>query len=197
MHHFWPIQTDSKQTDAKRLVAAGHQFVLKQQIQGSATVVVVSIDKSARMASISCLGDSAALVIRKAEFIAFHTPIQSEGWNQPHQLVDYQHTTRDCPLGKMASSAFQATVQLEKGDVIIAATDGLFDNVFQADIVQCVKECLNEDVSEGEIARRLVVSAWIHSMDTAYASPFARDSNGAWKVGGKQDDIAVAVHLVQ
>lgn len=79
--------------------------------------------------------------------------------------------------------------KLREGDVVVLATDGLFDNMNDKDIVAVVEQ--EED--EMMMAEKLGEMASTRSVDTKFASPFmlaAKKAGVKWK-GGKADDITV------
>lgn len=69
-------------------------------------------------------------------------------------------------------------------------TDGLFDNVYDFDMVPCLSKPTPTEQATciGEIA-------YAKSKDKAYESPFAVGAKKArqWYQGGKEDDITVVV----
>lgn len=83
---------------------------------------------------------------------------------------------------------------VQEGDVLIVATDGLFDNVPNYEIIQYVQQIQDPMTlaeSLGELASE-------RGMDEEYESPFMKAAKAAgekWK-GGKPDDITVVVARV-
>lgn len=87
-------------------------------------------------------------------------------------------------------------LDLESGDVIVLATDGLWDNVSESIVLEALTGVKTENLqttcnSIALIARRL-------SHDEQYASPFAVKANyhGIKTVGGKPDDITLVLLYV-
>lgn len=98
------------------------------------------------------------------------------------------------------------------GDVVLLATDGLFDNVFDEEIIKILTDASK---STAEKAAVVAKTAYKHSIDPSYVSPFAMKEREyfAFKlglptkdtgfpgrnriVGGKMDDITVVVATVQ
>jgi len=92
---------------------------------------------------------------------------------------------------------------LEKGDIIICGTDGLWDNMFVDEITKVVTKNLeglgeisNTVESVSNIAKELALLALNHGRDPYYASPFAQRSNRNNTRGGKLDDTTVLVSYV-
>ncbi|CCX04619.1 Similar to Protein phosphatase PTC7 homolog; acc. no. Q5U3N5 [Pyronema omphalodes CBS 100304] len=120
----------------------------------------------------------------------------------------------DCPrqLGTNSpdTPAGQAVVQeveVQDGDILLLATDGLVDNMWDAEILQVIEEVLGEpeEVIEREagtggdagrmkvLASRIVEQAKKTAMDMFAESPYMERSidEGLGIEGGKWDDISV------
>lgn len=159
---------------------------------GSATFCVAVIhNENAKgiKVDVANLGDSGLMVIRDQDII-FRTDVQQAAFNTPYQL-----TLRPEGIASDTSAKAQsASVQLEKGDIVVMGTDGLFDNVFPADIINV----LSKEKTAANMADSLVATARMHSLRTDYESPFAVEAlkSGKFYVGGKPDDITVIVALI-
>lgn len=80
---------------------------------------------------------------------------------------------------------------------MIVGSDGVFDNLFNKDILKCLpSQTVNADVQK--IANCLADSSLALSKDEAYDSPFAVNARKYKKrhPGGKEDDITVVVSKV-
>ena len=89
-------------------------------------------------------------------------------------------------------------------DFVVMGTDGLFDNLYDADIHACLAPSIQakkgltdvfELINASAVATCMASKAYTLSKDRRYMSPFAQ---GASKVrqfymGGKEDDITVIV----
>ena len=64
-------------------------------------------------------------------------------------------------------------VPLLSGDIIIAGTDGLFDNVFAEEVASLVSFARSRGDSPARVARALVDYTEVKSQDTTHLSPFA------------------------
>jgi len=85
------------------------------------------------------------------------------------------------------------------GDIILAATDGLFDNMSDKLIVKELRKLEDEDpASLKKMARSLAEQARDLSFDPEYMSPFSREArkNGYYMRGGKPDDITIILSIV-
>jgi protein phosphatase PTC7 len=78
-----------------------------------------------------------------------------------------------------------------KGDIVVMATDGVFDNVYDADMEPCILDNKTPESRADCIGEK----AYKMSHDRKYFSPFAKGAKEAGKyyIGGKKDDITVVV----
>jgi len=159
-----------------------HAYENTQDISGSSTACVVALEFD-ELATLN-VGDSGFMVIRDGE-IVHRTKEQQYSFNYPYQLGSgSQHTPSDGDL---------ATIKTQEGDLVIIGSDGLFDNLFDSEIVDIV----NEELLNGpqEIADQLTMRAYEASAQKTEATPFAVNArkNGFNYEGGKMDDITVLV----
>ncbi|EMS50480.1 putative protein phosphatase 2C 71 [Triticum urartu] len=155
---------------------------------GSSTVLVAHFD--GQLLHVSNIGDSGFLVIRNGEVHAKSKPMVY-GFNFPHQIekgVD--------PLTLVENY----TIDIEEGDVIIAATDGLFDNVYEQESAAMISKSLQADLKPAEMAEHLAARAHEVGRSGARRSPFSDSAVAAGYLGfsrGKLDDTAVVVSIVR
>ncbi|XP_015690893.2 probable protein phosphatase 2C BIPP2C1 [Oryza brachyantha] len=155
---------------------------------GSSTVLVAHFDGQVLHA---CnIGDSGFLVIRNGEIYkkskpmtyGFNFPLQIEKGDDPFKLVQ------------------KYTIDLQEGDAIVTATDGLFDNVYEEEIAAVISKSLEASLKPAEIAEFLVARAKEVGRSATCRSPF---SDAALAVGylgysgGKLDDVTVVVSVVR
>ncbi|CAM9769645.1 unnamed protein product [Scytosiphon promiscuus] len=104
--------------------------------QGTCTACVVTFDPVYGMLNGLNVGDSGALLVRRdaqgTPFVALRTATQRHKFNQPYQLGT---NSRD-----RAHDAREFLFYVREGDVVILATDGLFDNMYEDDILLCIEE---------------------------------------------------------
>jgi len=163
-----------------------HAFVNSATITGSSTACVMTID-DAGMLRASTVGDSVFLVFREGRPL-FRQREMQHGFNFPYQLGTGSRDTPD--------SGARATVELREGDVVVVATDGVTDNLFDEEIAALVLS----GGSETEVAQRIAAFASHKANNSTADTPFARsvkklgfDYNYN---GGKLDDITVIVAFV-
>ncbi|KAL6200419.1 hypothetical protein ACLB2K_030200 [Fragaria x ananassa] len=163
---------------------------------GSATVIVAMLERNGIL-KIANVGDCGLRVIREGK-VYFSTSPQEHYFNCPFQLSSqaFGQTYRDAVL---------STVELMEGDTIVMGSDGLFDNVFDHEIVSTLTGY--RDVAEA--AKTLANLASNHSLDSNFDSPYIIEARASgfqapfWKkilgmklTGGKPDDITVVVGKV-
>lgn len=173
--------------DPVEILQRAFDRVTQDQYQGSSTALVCTIvNDCLRLAYI---GDSGLVVIRRSASgrpeLAFRSEDQLHGFNFPFQLGN---GSSDYPCNSIT-----AEVQLMSGDVIVAATDGVFDNLFDFEILQMVED--HPDASSQELSSLIATRAVEASHNQTLLTPFgkkAEESMRFW-MGGKEDDITVVV----
>jgi len=166
---------------------------------GSTTAIVAQYHDIGLL-EVCQVGDSNLVVIRD-NYVLYQTSSQVRYHNSPYQIGAGATDTV-----KTHSKRYNFSV--EKGDIIILGSDGLWDNLYPAQAMQMVK--LSGLKSATSIARLLTSIAYELSQDKQMWSPFAQDAyedgqmptpmtsedKKRWK-GGKPDDITVVVAIVQ
>ncbi|KAI8089595.1 phosphatase 2C-like domain-containing protein [Halteromyces radiatus] len=172
-------------------------------IVGSTTAcIVVLFQDELRVAN---LGDCGISVIRRNNYI-FRSEEQQHSFNFPYQLGT---ASFDSPM-----DAQQFTIKVEEGDILILASDGLFDNLYDDEIMEEVQNCIEQgnEQKKGsteeqsttiipiqEISDALAFRAKIVSEDPDNpTSPFQVRAmhEGLYYQGGKADDISVVVAVI-
>jgi len=178
---------------------------------GSATACILRVastsDGSCLLAA--NLGDSGFKLIRNKQ-VMFASAAQEYQFNMPYQFGHRTHL----PESSEAADAALMEVGLRAGDVIVLGTDGLFDNLFAADIVATAADlAAAAQVGEGEVARTAEALAsearrraesdslptpWAAELEQHGHYPAGRGSSTPTvPVGGKLDDITVVVAYVE
>ncbi|KAG2195810.1 hypothetical protein INT47_010020 [Mucor saturninus] len=147
---------------------------------------------------IANLGDCGISVIRHNDYV-FRSEEQQHSFNFPYQLGT---SSPDRPKDAQAF-----TVAVEKGDIIIMGSDGLFDNLFDKEILSIVKSQLSNtrptrflSIEPQKISDALAERAkYVSNCKLNVDSPFqVRAINeGLYYQGGKADDISVIVAIVK
>ncbi|KAK2986914.1 hypothetical protein RJ640_009057 [Escallonia rubra] len=164
------------------------QSIRESQSPGSSTVLVAYFDS--QVLHVINIGDTGFLIVRNGAIWKrsspmlheFSFPLQVEKGDDPSELLE------------------QYRFDLDEGDVIVTATDGLFDNVYEQDIASTVSKSLQANLKAEEIAEVLAKRAQEVGQSASSRSPFADAAHAAGYTGytgGKLDDVAVIVSLVQ
>ncbi|KAG1468165.1 hypothetical protein G6F56_003997 [Rhizopus delemar] len=175
----------------------------RSNILGSTTACIAILrHDELRVANI---GDCGISIIRNQNYI-FQSEEQQHAFNFPYQLG---LRSRDQP-----SDAQSFTVKIEKGDIVIMATDGLYDNLFDKDILRLTQDHVLTNTMpasrdrparvrnlQPQILADVLANAAKEISETKYRidTPFQRRAvkEGLLMEGGKPDDISVIVAVVK
>lgn len=169
------------------------------------------------------IGDSGLIVFRKRGNVwttAFRSSIQQHCFNCPYQLTNLpkqkDHAklvargheklvnllgrnysrTKDSPL-----DANSEMVPIKEDDIIVAGTDGVFDNLYDSDIAAILDSVIdvNSERKCQRIAKTLVHQAIKNGWSPVFKSPCSKNANKAGKkfIGGKLDDTTVIVSVAR
>jgi len=199
-----------KLSDALSLVAAA-----PIDLGGSTTLLLGQLVAGTDELRLINLGDCGAMLLRPSlrKFgehqvqyprCVLRTQYQSHFFNCPYSAA----ATRMSEIAK--SDELATTVQ--DGDVLIAASDGVFDNMFDKDLQASVSEQLAILAGDDAYAAQQAVTRLAKSiaedahdiglrngeqgLDTPFAQEAAEDDY-PFRGGGKMDDIAIVVGVVR
>jgi len=167
------------------------KICLEKEVEGgSATCCLASLTPDG-MLKVANLGDSKLLVIREGECV-YSSKVGLHGFNTPYQLeVPYRW------VNNVVADAQVDHVQCKAQDIIVVASDGLYDNMFDDEIASFCETQKHQ--SPLELAQSLKQQALAVSADEEKVTPFqvaCEEENYEWN-GGKEDDITVVVAKVQ
>ncbi|OMO79820.1 phosphatase 2C (PP2C)-like protein [Corchorus capsularis] len=162
----------------------------KTKALGSSTACIITLKDDNMLHAVN-MGDSGFMLIRGGVVI-YKSPIQQHSFNFPYQL-GYSSGNADRP-----SQAEVIKLGVEPGDVIIAGTDGLFDNLSEDQILEAAARGIEQGLDPEDVAWPVAQRAYNVSMDGQAVTPFMQASTLAGKrhTGGKQDDITVIVSRI-
>jgi len=172
-----------------RAILDGARARLDLSIPGSTTALVAKLYGGAL--HVCNVGDSALAVFRGGRRV-FRTRDTLLGFNFPLQIGSRG--------GVGAADGTCDRVGLAPGDVLVLATDGLWDNVWERDverIVAAAGRAKGEAAVEG-LAAALAETAAANGGNAQFLSPFAaavRELGHAY-TGGKLDDVTVVACVV-
>jgi len=170
----------------------------KEELAGSCTASLALLTADSKLHVLN-VGDSGIHVVRDGNCV-FQTGEQQHYFNCPFQLgmgSDDRPTDAD----------YYVLEDLEQDDIIIAATDGVWDNLYEAEMLHIVKPsntCISSSApapaqsSPEVIARAISEASHLHGKDEQFMSPFAVNAarHGLTFAGGKLDDVTVVVSRV-
>ncbi|KAF7828829.1 putative protein phosphatase 2C 80 [Senna tora] len=171
--------------DPMRVLEKAHSGT---KAKGSSTACIIGLtDKGLHAIN---LGDSGFFVIRGGSTI-FKSRVQQHGFNFTYQLESGNE-------GDLPSSGEVSTIPVSPGDVIIAGTDGLFDNLYYNEITAVVVNAQRTRLEPQVSAKKIAALARERAQDRVRQTPFstAAQEAGFHYHGGKLDDITVVVSYV-
>lgn len=171
----------------------------KQQIIGSSTACLMMLSHSDLKLYTANIGDSGFLVLRQGE-VVHRSQEQQHYFNTPFQLSLPPTELQSEVLSDQPESADQHAFPVEDGDVILLATDGIFDNVPDNLLIEemhKVQHCKDINVLQ-QSANSIALMARKLSRDPKFLSPFCVNAlaAGIEAEGGKPDDITVLLATV-
>ncbi|XP_022775285.1 probable protein phosphatase 2C 55 isoform X2 [Durio zibethinus] len=180
------IQDEPKGSiDPARVLEKAHSGT---KSQGSSTACIIAL-KEEGIHAVN-LGDSGFIVIRDGCTV-FHSPVQQHGFNCPYQLVSGYN-------GDLPSSGQVFRIPVLPGDVVVAGTDGLFDNLYKNEVTAVVVQALRAGFSPKLTAKQIAALACKRAVNKKRQTPFAKAAQhaGFSYNGGKLDDITVVVSYI-
>ncbi|TMW61251.1 hypothetical protein Poli38472_013714 [Pythium oligandrum] len=147
---------------------------------------------------------------RKGAHVSYRSPQQLHYFNCPFQLgfvgseihgdvtKDLAHAASSMtekPLFETPENGVRLRVPVLEGDLILLATDGLFDNVDE----EVLLDIVSDEPEVEAMTRKLVQKAYDLSLDRTKDSPFARlaKENDLMWGGGMPDDITIIAARVE
>ncbi|XVE87272.1 hypothetical protein DITRI_Ditri18aG0103600 [Diplodiscus trichospermus] len=171
--------------DPARVLEKAHSGTISQ---GSSTACVIALtDEGIHAIN---LGDSGFIVIRDGCTV-FHSPVQQHGFNFTYQLESGDN-------GDLPSSGQVFRIPVLPGDVIVAGTDGLFDNLYNNEVTAVVVNASRAGFTPELMAKQIAALARERAVDKNRQTPFAKAAQDAGfrYYGGKLDDITVVVSYI-
>ncbi|XP_027361970.1 probable protein phosphatase 2C 80 [Abrus precatorius] len=172
--------------DPTRVLEKAHS---NTKANGSSTACIIALTHKGLHAI--NLGDSGFIVVRDGCTI-FRSPVQQHNFNFTYQLESGNNG------GDLPSSGEVFTIPVAPGDVVIAGTDGLFDNLYNNEIIAVVVPAVRAGLEPQVTAQKIAALARQRAMDRDRQTPFstAAQEAGFLFYGGKLDDITVVVSYI-
>ncbi|KAF8212241.1 phosphatase 2C-like domain-containing protein [Mycena galopus ATCC 62051] len=190
-------------TPSKALQLAHRDVLADASIKaGSSTACLLTLNASSGVLRSANLGDSGFCIVRSSSMF-YSAKAQTHYFNCPRQLAKFESAkSRVDTIDDRPSAAEEYSTRLKDGDIVIAYTDGLADNVFPAEILQICALAMNGPESEAAKVQMIAQSLVYHSRQCMFSerrSPYEIEAakNGQCWQGGKVDDVTAVVALVQ
>ncbi len=157
--------------------------------------MITTIDQRERKLAASFIGDSSYLILRpntRGSYGLVHmsTP-QQHGFNFPFQVG----TNGDDP-----SLAIEERHEIQRNDIVILGTDGVFDNLYKEQVIDQVDDFMsNNEFNGNSLAKLIGENAFTLSKNKTHNSPFSTNAklfNRSYP-GGKMDDITVVLARIE
>eukprot|EP00842_Homolaphlyctis_polyrhiza_P006903 jgi/Hompol1/801/HPOL_005446-RA len=168
-------------------------------LMGSTTALIIVLRQN--KLRVANLGDSRLMIVRDTKTLVFTNSEQQHSFNFPYQLgTPDPNTPPDKPSD---AQSFEITVQEE--DTIILASDGLYDNVYDSEIIRTAVRFWRPDSHDGfylEVTSHALLARALETARDPYASnvPFrhrAQIEGVRTQGGGKLDDVTVIVAVIK
>uniref|UniRef100_A0A0R3RQ43 Protein phosphatase n=1 Tax=Elaeophora elaphi TaxID=1147741 RepID=A0A0R3RQ43_9BILA len=189
------VKGQFKPTRPDKLLARAYEALARPPRPiGSSTACVLIVHQDTLYSA--NLGDSGYLVIRNGK-VVYRSREQTHYFNAPYQLsLPPTDEGNGSFLGDSPEKAESASLDLMSGDIIVLATDGLWDNVTEDEIVKQLSGLKPGDVQKA--CNSLALTARRLAFDTQHLSPFAvkASQHGIDAPGGKPDDITLILLLI-
>lgn len=231
------------------VMAQAHERLKVEKVIGSCTACIGVFDNVRHQLHFSNLGDSGIIVLRHIDSdvagalkrdrftprlertsdmrVAFVSQQQLKSFNHPYQIgwTGEELAEGESSSFSMPSESCTSSIHLRRGDIVIMATDGLFDNVELDDICAIGLEWEEKAgfIRDGDmqarvnrwrsgnsltgvsaetiddLAQTLTETARMNSLDSSKDSPFAilaKENDIFWSGGMPDDCTVVAMHIV-
>ncbi|GES58807.1 protein serine/threonine phosphatase 2C [Aspergillus terreus] len=150
----------AEQLRPKQILQSGYdQVVADESIRAGGSTASVGVALDDGRVELANLGDSGSVLLRLAAVHHYSVP-QTHGFNTPYQLsiIPPRMRTQASIFGgafleDFPRDAAVTNLQLQHGDVLMLATDGVFDNLNNQDILKLVT------------SRMVLTGAWTAALD--------------------------------
>ncbi|CCW64329.1 unnamed protein product [Phytomonas sp. EM1] len=221
-------ETHRKEIDPEVIMDAAYRKTIKDKEvkAGSSTACIAALrqaENGKHYLDVANLGDSGLLLVRDRRPI-FRVHEKVHRFNAPFQLAVVPQQFQGRSLSDPVSACVRESIPVQKGDVVVMGTDGLFDNRFNEELAaeagwightegtvlrfipfigfwfsSIFKDQQVEYVNPYRVVERLVLDTHKASLKTDGNSPWAvmlRQYGAKDAQGGKEDDVTVVLSRV-
>ena len=197
----------SKLSNPNSILQSAYDLInnLGQVQAGSTTACIVSYERKTNILRTSNLGDSGCAIFREGACV-FQTQERQHYFNCPFQLGVVPPEMKSTAYHDKPEHAVNEEIKLEKGDVVVLATDGVWDNLFPEDIGEIIvdmeEHCLatatqgstSHPLESCELAKAITLQARKVGLDRTARTPFYVGSQFRF-LGGKFDDVTTVCFI--
>lgn len=170
------LATTNRPVDLRTMLHAAYRDNFRNRVRGSCTVCLVQV-KGNKLETLN-VGDSGYMIVRDGKLL-FKSEEQQYKFNFPYQLGEG---------GSRLSVAQRGEHDILPGDMILVATDGVFDNLYDDELVNIVSGPFF-NVAE-QVAKAASVAAHDDKRDSPFTDAWNEGTMRPRRSGGKLDDIA-------
>ncbi|XP_023169426.1 protein phosphatase PTC7 homolog isoform X2 [Drosophila hydei] len=192
---------DFESTRPEQLLARAYCNLLeqKQPILGSCTACVLTLNRESGILYAANIGDSGLLIIRDGAIVC-RSLEQQHHFNTPYQLAVPPPGQGLNVLTDGPECAALLEFDMQPGDILILATDGVYDNVSEELLLQVLSHAagVTDPVKLQMYANSVALMARSLSFNPNHESPFTQNArrHNIDAPGGKPDDITVVLASV-
>jgi serine/threonine protein phosphatase PrpC len=184
------VEESHGKATALEALTRGVKAMEAQRVEGGCPVALVTLINDGCSCSTLNLGDCGIIVLRNGSPLMRTTP-QQYYFNCPYQLPDTPVSHGDT-----------STLTTDVGDIYLVASDGVFDNIYDHDLLALLGQIERHSSQTPSVIERVADEigslARRNGMDTGYFSPFSKPglAEGVQHRGGKLDDVTVVIGVI-
>lgn len=215
-----------------QVLSAAWEMTVADKVVGSSTACIATLDYELDQLTFSNIGDNGVVILRHIDSdvagymrekktprhlrtsdlrIAFISQQQLRSFNLPYQF-GYTNVPTDNANFETPRDAVNTSFPVMPGDIVVIATDGLYDNMELEEMCDIAQEWENkwfgagqsnvdrhDDAAMAELAKELAYRARDLSLMNNRDSPFAllaKENDIMWG-GGMPDDITIVCMRIQ
>lgn len=193
---------DPQALHPKKLMHVGYDEILAdtQVRAGGATACVAVADGSGRI-RVANLGDSGFVLLRLGTVHTYSTP-QTHAFNTPFQMsktppeiMTQAAIFGGLPLNDSPDHADVTDEHLQQGDVVVFATDGVWDNLSAQDVLNIVSKVMR-DLGAWKRTDEKVIAVSDHIVDLVKMEQPSRGGEGEGQGKMRSIQSVIASHIV-
>eukprot|EP00667_Euglena_gracilis_P014280 EG_transcript_14791 len=177
-------------TDPVALMSCALEATRKEVPKGSCACTIAHLDPASGILHTATMGDCSLLVVRQGT-VVHRTQEMVFGFDTPYLLT----TDPLAPAEVQPAASKVYHFQTQPNDIVVVASDGLFDNMQDTKIVEVLTQCKGQSPAQALKEKALAVSQSPEGVTPFAVAAYIAGFKGAQ--GGHPDDITVIVGLVR